>query len=161
MLRSPLGAGLVSWSAGSLLGRKGGEKDADAVNFANQTGVYVLYQWPQVNYVGRSIGGLYQRLSKHDSDADKGPWDRFSWFGLIPVDDDGELAERHGEMSIEDEVTMMEALLIRVLTPPNNKKGGDGMGVQYLQVPDPMVEERQQEALAKTLRQLLDAVGRT
>lgn len=150
--------GLVSWRAGSLLGRKHGEKDADAVNFANQTGVYLLYQWPQVTYVGRTVGGLYQRLCEHESDADKSPWDRFSWFGLIPVDDDGRLEKRPGEMSIEDQVTMMEALLIRILTPPDNLKRCDRMGVQYVQVPDPMVEEHQQRALATTFNQLLNKI---
>lgn len=146
--------GLVSWSAGqSLLGKV---KDGDAVNFANQTGVYVLYQWPQVNYVGRTVrGGLFQRLKSHDTDPGKGLWDKFSWFGLSEVDDDGQLRERD-QMSIADEVTMMEALLISVLTPPHNNRGGEGMGVQYFQVPDPMVEEREQKDLAKTLSQLLN-----
>ena len=144
---------LVSWSVGQNL--LGAVKDGDAVNFANQTGVYVLYQWPQVNYVGRTVrGSLFQRLRSHDTDLGKGLWDKFSWFGLSEVDDDGQLRER-GQVSIADEVTMMEALLISVLTPPHNNRGGEGMGVQYFQVPDPMVEEREQKALAKTLSQLL------
>lgn len=149
--------GLVSWSAGQSL--LGAVKDGDAVNFANQTGVYVLYQWPQVNYVGRTAhGGLFQRLKSHDTDLGKGLWDKFSWFGLSEVDDDGSLRER-GQLSIVDEVTMMEALLISVLTPPHNNRGGEGMGVQYFQVPDPMVEEREQKALAKTLSRLLHKGG--
>lgn len=144
---------LVSWSVGqNLLGKA---KNGDAVNFANQTGVYVLYQWPQVNYVGRSkSGGLYQRLKAAHNDPAKGLWDRFSWFGLNQLDDDGRL-RRRGQMSIADEVTMMEALLISVLTPPYNNRGGEGMGRQYFQVPDPVVEEREQKALARTLSELL------
>ena len=145
---------LVSWSTAQNL--LGAAKGGDAVNFANQTGVYVLYQWPQVNYVGRTASGeLYQRLKSHHMDPTKGLWDRFSWFGLDQLDDDGRLRERRGQMSIADEVTMMEALLINVLTPPHNNKGGDGMGVQYFQVPDPTVEEREQEKLRQLLKRLL------
>lgn len=133
----------------------GKAKNGDAVNFANQTGVYVLYQWPQLNYVGRSTSGtLYQRLKAAHNDPAKGLWDKFSWFGLNQLDDDGRL-RRRGQMSITDEVTMMEALLISVLAPPYNNRGGEGMGRQYFQVPDPMVEEREQKALARTLSELL------
>lgn len=150
---------LVSWSAGQNL--LGAAKGGDAVNFANQTGVYVLYQWPQVNYVGRTVsGGLYQRLKSSHVDPAKGLWDRFSWFGLSQFNDDGQLQERRGQMSVADEVTMMEALLINVLTPPHNNNRGNGMGVQYFQVPDPTVEEREQEALAGTLNQLLEKAFR-
>lgn len=148
---------LVSWSTGQSL--LGAVKDGDAINFASQAGVYVLYQWPQVNYVGRAASGsLFQRLKRHDTDPGKGLWDRFSWFGLREVDDDGQLQER-GQLSIAEEITMMEALLISVLTPPHNNKGGDGMGTQYFQVPDAMVEEREQRILARTLSQLLHKTG--
>ena len=145
----------VSWNAGaSLLGalRKAGE---DAVNFANQTGVYVLYQWPQVTYVGRTASsGLYQRLRSHDVDASK-DWDRFSWFGLGAVDDDGVLHPPSAKANTEDQVTMVETVLIEVLRPPFNNKQGDLIGDQYRQVPDPVVEEREQKVLAERLRKLL------
>lgn len=85
--------GLVEWRNGDLLGKQE-LTDAEAVNFADQTGVYVLYQWPRVNYVGRTTtGNLYQRLSTHVNKDDRGPWDKFSWFGLRSVGDDGRLKE--------------------------------------------------------------------
>ena len=141
---------LVSWNAGAeLLGAKGpGE---DAVNFANQTGVYVLYQWPQVTYVGRTAsGGLYERLRSHDDKE----WDTFSWFGLGTVDQDGMLVPPSVRANTEDQVTMVEAVLIEVLRPPFNKKQGDLMGDQYGQVPDPVVEERELKVFAARLRKL-------
>ena len=150
---------LVSWSGGrNLLGTadKDGD-DGDAVNFANQSGVYVLYQWPQVTYVGRTTSDLFGRLKTHDAEIRKGLWDKLSWFGLCEVDDDGRLRER-GQLGIADEVMMMEALLISALRPPLNLKGGDGMGVEYLQVPDPVVEEREEKALANRLNQLMQRV---
>ena len=147
---------LVSWNGGQ--GLLGAVKDGEeAVDFANQTGVYVLYQWPQVNYVGRTTnGGLYQRLKSHDADRRKGLWDKFSWFGLHEVDDDGQLrAAPTARRNVPAEIMMMEALLISVLMPPHNSKRGDGMGFQYFQVPDPMIEEREGKILAEKISRLL------
>ena len=144
----------VSWNAGAeLLGAMGPSEDA--VNFANQTGVYVLYLWPQVTYVGRTAkGGLYQRLRSHDGDASK-EWDTFSWFGLGAVNEEGVVVPPSARASIEDQVTMMEAVLIGVLRPPFNNKQGDLMGEQYGQVPDPIVEERELKVFRERLRKLI------
>lgn len=149
----------VSWSGGkSLLGVKTDAEDTDdPVNFADQTGVYILYHWPEVRYVGRTTtGNLYQRLSSHDREP-KSHWDKFSWFGLVPVDEYGQLGEPHGSASIVDEALVMEGLLISVLTPPDNNKKGDWMGDEYAQVLDPEVEEREDRALARKLRRLLES----
>ena len=146
---------LVQWRNGALLGKQKGD-EADVVDFAGQTGVYVLYQWPRVNYVGRTTeNNLYQRLSEHANDKEepRGPWDKFSWFGLRPVGDDGDLNDP--EMaSVRHNVTMMEALLISSLEPPFNNKGGDGMGEKYFQVPSPEIEEREELKIAKAMEKL-------
>ena len=148
---------LVSWSRGKpLLGvkeRKNGDGE-DPVNFANQKGVYVLYLWPKVTYVGRTTGkGLFERLRDHHQKH----WDRFSWFGLCPVDDDGQLGEPKGQASFSEKAMVMEGLLLSVLTPPDNKKRGDLLGPEYSQVPDPEVEERKQQ---ETMSQMMSLLGK-
>ena len=65
------------------------------VNFADQQGVYLLHDIQTVTYVGRTNAkekGLFIRLKAHVNNPRRvGRWDRFSWFGLRPVNDDGEL----------------------------------------------------------------------
>ena len=46
---------------------------------------------------------------------------------------------------------MMEALLISSLEPPFNRKGGDGLGIKYFQVPSPEIEEREAQKIAKAI----------
>lgn len=147
---------LVWWRNGALLGKLEGDK-ADVVDFADQTGVYVLYQWPRVNYVGRTTANnLYQRLSEHANTREdrRGRWDKFSWFGLRTVGDGGRLHDPEAGTSVQHNVTMMEALLISSLEPPFNNKSGDGMGAKYLQIPSPEIEEREEQKIAKAVERV-------
>ena len=144
---------LVQWRNGALLGKQQGE-EAEVVDFSYQTGVYVLYQWPRVNYVGRTNSNLYQRLNEHANDDSKGPWDKFSWFGLRAVGEDGVLSAQEAKPDFHRTVAMMEALLISSLEPPFNRRGGDGMGAKYFQVPSSEIEEREQRKIAKAMERL-------
>ena len=68
---------------------------ATKVDFAEQQGVYLLHHMQTVIYVGRTNAennGLFGRLRSHTkSDRRSGRWDRFSWFGVRPVNEDGSL----------------------------------------------------------------------
>ena len=153
---------LVHWRSRELLGKQQGD-EADVVNFADQTGVYVLYQWPRVNYVGRTTAdNLYQRLSAHANAKEdrRGPWDKFSWFGLRSVGDDLELIDPEAEVSFQHSVMMMEALLISSLDPPFNRKSGDGLGDKYFQVPAPEIEEREEQRIAKAMERFFSRVNK-
>ena len=126
---------LVSWSGGKkglLLGAKEGA--GFRVNFAQQTGVYVLYQWPELRYVGRATSSLFDRLRIHH--RTRPHWDKFSWFGLRPIDTDGELGTPRDQASVEEKAMAMEGFLLSVLKPPENMKGGDLLGDEYFQVAD-------------------------
>lgn len=127
------------------------------VNFANQIGVYVLYEWPNVTYAGRTTKGrMYQRLHEHASNqSGRWQWDRFSWFGMLSVGSDGRLASRRQTLDTEEVTKAMETLLITVLSPPLNDKQGDHLGTRYYQVPDDVVESRRLEELADQIRKLL------
>lgn len=59
---------------------------AEPVDFNKQIGIYLLYDGREVIYVGRATDRpLGRRLYEHTMDRFSSRWDRFSWFGLLPV----------------------------------------------------------------------------
>lgn len=120
-------------------------KAAQSINFADQVGVYILYSGDRVIYVGRiTEPRLGPRLWDHTRDRLTGRWDRFSWFGVRSVAEDGSLGQvPAGNFSVGMLVATMEALLIEGLEPPQNRRRGDGFNAtEFIQAPDPQVEHR-------------------
>jgi hypothetical protein len=124
----------------SLLGRQ--LAGATNVNFAGQVGVYLLHDpASRVIYVGRADDTLFTRLKAHRTNRLGGRWNRFSWFGLRSVGEDGELSDREVPWSQNVVIETMEAVLIESLEPPLNRRRGDNLsGTEYIQVPDPQIE---------------------
>ena len=115
-------------------------KSVDAsqlVDFANQTGVYVLHWHGQVMYVGESTKQPFlDRLTEHAKPKNKGArWDTFSWFGfrevVQPPDYLGDLIP---EIDGQRLIKYVEGVLIETLLPPLNKRAGDHFGSLYQQV---------------------------
>ena len=133
------------------------QEGADSVDFANQLGVYLLHDGREVMYVGRTTEKrLAARLSEHCRDRLSGRWDRFSWFGLLGVTDEGKLTpENLSSVTTEDIIVTFEALLVEGLEPRQNRKRGDAFrAVEYLQVQDPEIVKKSkkrvlEEAMAK------------
>ena len=129
----------VYWSSNPrLLGRT--HPKADRVNLAGQHGVYLLYdENGVVVYVGQAAKqSIGQRLAQHTSDRLTGRWQRFSWFGIRPVGDNGKLDRvAAGTITPERLISTLEALLIEALEPRQNRAGSSYSGKEYLQVPDP------------------------
>ena len=147
----------VDWTIKpTLMGQQ--QEGADSVNFADQIGVYLLHDGREVVYVGRANEKrLGTRLSEHTRDRLNGRWDRFSWFGLLGVTEAGNLAPaRSGELSNEDIIVTLEALLIEGLEPRQNRRRGDAFrAVEYLQVPDPeLVKKGKKKVLEEALAKL-------
>lgn len=143
----------VLWSGKPrLFGRQG--LGASQVNFSEQVGVYLLHDRERVIYVGRATDNLYARLKAHTTDRLGGRWDRFSWFGLRPVSNDGELGAASVPWHSGVVIETMEALLIESLEPPLNRKRGDNLAAaEYLQVLDPELEKlRKRSALAELMK---------
>jgi hypothetical protein len=138
---------LVEWSNNpELLGQQQG---AAVVNFCNQRGVYLLHDGQRVVYVGQaSDQPMGRRLNQHTVDRLNGRWDRFSWFGISRVTEDGKLVEADlKKISIADIITTMEAILIEGLEPPQNRKRGDDFSaVEYLQADNPKRKSREIKA---------------
>ncbi len=113
---------LAGWSPPCLLGQQ--QSDSKPVDFSKQRSVYLLHDRRDVVYVGRIVDQkLGDRLKQHTTDQLNGRWDRFSWFGIFRVRNDGTLGTDI-EHTIDDEILIatMEALLIEALEPPQNRK---------------------------------------
>lgn len=139
---------LVDWtSPPSLLGMQ--QLGAEPVDFRDQIGIYLLYDAREVIYVGRAEARpLGRRLYEHTVDRLSTRWDRFSWFGLLPVSDKGTLGERPRAYSSETLITALEAIMIEALEPRQNRKRGDDLAaVEYLQKEDPEVERKRRRAV--------------
>lgn len=131
----------VKWSAEPrLLGIQ--QIGASPVNFCKQIGLYLLYDGREAIYVGRAVERpLGRRLYEHTVDRLSTRWDRFSWFGLLPVSDQGNLGDLPQEYVSTRVIPAIEAVLIEALEPRQNRKRGDDFAaVEYMQQEDPDIE---------------------
>lgn len=121
------------------------------VDFGKQKGIYILYDHHTVVYVGRSIDRpLGKRLFEHTVDRLGSRWNRFSWFGLLDVTQEGGLRDTPLNTSLASLVATLEALLIEALEPPQNRKRGDDFSaIEYIQDVDQEIKEKE---IQKTLR---------
>jgi hypothetical protein len=131
------------------------------VDFGGQRGIYILYDHHTVVYVGRSVDRpLGRRLFEHTIDRLGSRWNRFSWFGLLGVTDDGKLIERDPKVSLASLNATLEALLIESLEPPQNRKRGDDFSVmEYIQDLDPELKEKEIQNTLRAIEQRLRGEG--
>jgi hypothetical protein len=125
------------------------------VDFGKQKGIYILYDHHTVVYVGRSIDRpLGKRLFEHTVDRLGSRWNRFSWFGLLDVTQEGSLRESTFNTSLASLVSTLEALLIEALEPPQNRKRGDDFSaIEYIQDIDPELKEREIQNTLRSIEQ--------
>ena len=130
---------------------------AKSVDFGHQKGIYILYDHHTVVYVGRSIDRpLSKRLFEHTVDRLGSRWNRFSWFGLLEVTNEGSLREVSLKASLAVLVATLEALLIEALEPPQNRKRGDDFSaIEYIQDVDPELKERELKNTLRAIEQKL------
>jgi hypothetical protein len=117
---------------------------ANPVDFHKQIGIYLLYDGREVIYVGRATDRpLGRRLYEHTVDRLSSRWDRFSWFGLLPVSDTGELGTLPGSYLGTKIIPAVEAILIEALEPRQNRKRGDDLSeAEYIQKEDPEIHKK-------------------
>jgi len=125
------------------------------VDFGKQKGIYILYDHHTVVYVGRSIDRpLGKRLYEHTVDRLGSRWNRFSWFGLLEVTQEGNLQETTLNISFASLIATLEALLIEALEPPQNRKRGDDFSaIEYIQDVDPELREREIQNTLRSIEQ--------
>lgn len=126
---------------------------AKPVDFGKQKGIYILYDHHTVVYVGRSIDRpLGKRLFEHTVDRLGSRWNRFSWFGLLDVTQEGNLRETTLNISLAGLVATLEAIMIETLEPPQNRKRGDDLSaIEYIQDIDVELKEKE---IQNTLRSI-------
>ena len=126
-----------------------------SVDFGKQKGIYVLYDHHTVVYVGRSVDRpVGKRLYEHTIDRLGSRWNRFSLFGLLDVNDDGQLLEIPLQPSLASMIGTLEALLIEALEPPQNRKRGDDVSaVEYIQDIDPELRDREIQNTLRAIEQ--------
>lgn len=127
------------------------------VDFGVQRGIYILYDHHTVVYVGRSVDRpMGKRLYEHTIDRLGSRWNRFSWFGLLNVTDDGKLVEVPIKVTLPSLIATLEALLIEALEPLQNRKRGDDFSVmEYIQDIDPEIKERELQNTLRAIEQKL------
>jgi hypothetical protein len=127
------------------------------VDFSKQKGIYILYDHHTVVYVGRATDRpLGRRLYEHTIDRLGSRWNRFSWFGLLDVTNEGSLREVPLKASLAVVVSTLEALLVEALEPPQNRKRGDDFyAIEYIQDVDPELREREIQNTLRTIEQKL------
>lgn len=137
----------IDWSRNpKLLGMQ--QIGATPVDFNQQRGIYLLYDGREVIYVGRVTDrALGTRLNEHTVDRLSTRWDRFSWFGLVPVADSGSLGSMPASYDATKLAPALEAILVEALEPRQNRKRGDDLAeVEYVQMVDPEVQKRRLKA---------------
>jgi hypothetical protein len=146
----------VEWTATpKLLGMQ--QIGATPVDFNKQLGIYLLYDGREVIYIGRTTDRpLGRRLYEHTSDRLAARWDRFSWFGLLPVSEAGALGSLPQTYDAAKLIPALEAILIEALEPRQNRKRGDDLSaVEYIQREDPSIQKKKvKESLELALNKL-------
>ena len=146
----------VEWTAATkLLGMQ--KIGATPVDFNKQLGIYLLYDGREVIYIGRTTDRpLGRRLYEHTSDRMAARWDRFSWFGLLPVSEAGALGSLPATYDAAKIIPALEAILIEALEPRQNRKRGDDLSaVEYIQREDPEIQKKKvKESLELALNKL-------
>jgi len=146
----------IEWSTmPKLLGMQ--QIGATPVDFSKQLGIYLLYDGREVIYIGRTTDRpLGRRLYEHTSDRMAARWDRFSWFGLLPVSETGALGSLPITYDAAKMIPALEAILIEALEPRQNRKRGDDLStVEYIQREDPEIQKKRvKESLELALNKL-------
>lgn len=133
----------IQWAATpKLLGMQ--QIGSTPVDFNKQLGIYLLYDGREVIYIGRTTDRpLGRRLFEHTFDRMAARWDRFSWFGLLPVSDEGKLGNLPNTYEAAKMIPALEAILIEALEPRQNRKRGDDLSaVEYIQREDPEIQKK-------------------
>ncbi len=133
----------IEWTATpKLLGMQ--QIGATPVDFNKQLGIYLLYDGREVIYIGRTTDRpLGRRLYEHTSDRMAARWDRFSWFGLLPVSEAGALGNLPDTYDAAKMIPALEAILVEALEPRQNRKRGDDLSaVEYIQREDPEIQKK-------------------
>lgn len=118
---------VVDWGRSwRLMGKRHSNPNGPSINVYEERGIYVLYKDYEPVYVGKADRqSLGYRLQLHRESLRKGPrWDRFSWFGVIGLTDQGKLRSPKllAKSRTAELIATLEALLIMAISPVLNAR---------------------------------------
>lgn len=124
----------VNWQSGRELMGYPEIRKGEGVNFADQAGIYMLYdrnlQCVYVGQVGKKDKGLFDRLKDHTEDHLFCVWERFSWFGFytkkaLEKGTSKAFTEEYEIITNVDELmNVIESFIIRSCRPSFNQSWG-------------------------------------
>jgi hypothetical protein len=120
-------------------------QNSPKINFFKQVGIYTLHSNDHaLVYTGvsgdRTIG---ECLYEHTSDRLDGRWNRFSFYGLLPINENGTFSPLTRECTIEDITASLQSILVEVSNPPANRRAYDYFStLEFVQWRDPERDER-------------------
>lgn len=150
----------IHWKTNpDLFGRQ--QTGATSVNFKDQIGIYLLHDTRETIYVGKATEQtIARRLQQHTTDRLNGRWNRFSWFGLYSIREEGSLditQNSHKNVPFANIITLLEAVLIESIEPRQNRKQGDLLnGIEYLQIEDPEIKKKRNAEILDNVRKKLE-----
>jgi hypothetical protein len=106
-------------------------RQSPKIDFSNQVGVYALSSKPPgkeecLVYTGvtfdRTIG---ECLHGHTQDRLSGRWNQFSFYGLLPINEDGTFGSLPHDCTMADTMASLQSILVEVATPPANRRSFD------------------------------------
>ena len=138
----------VYWNSAPENGNLGGvprkKVKSPVANFAQQSGIYILYSDHRPIYVGQANQTLFARLKAHWLTDDlAGRWETFTWLGFRRVVGGAKpklsIPDANFSISPKQLLDHLEAAMIHAFEPPlNGQEGRFGAGViRYKQVRDP------------------------
>ncbi|AWO00685.1 hypothetical protein DLD77_02725 [Chitinophaga alhagiae] len=135
------------------------QRGSTPVNFGSQIGIYLLHDGRDVIYIGQALEqSIAQRLYQHTSDRLGGRWNRFSWFGLRGVKQNGILTDIASQLttSLSELTNTLEAILVEALEPRQNRKRGNMFyGLEFIQEKDPELSKRDMVSLLDDMKEQL------
>lgn len=143
----------IEWGRGRMRGRQ--NTRSVAVDFKDVRGIYVLYDGREAIYVGQALKTpILKRLKDHTKDRLSGRWNRFSWFSIDGINQDGTIAvaDKKFPISLDNLINALEGIMIECLETSQNRKQGDDFGDEYIQDENPEVDKEQ---ILKTCMSLL------
>ena len=128
----------IRWSAAPrLLGMK--QLRSTSVDFNKQAGIYLLCDGREIVYIGHAVDRrLGQQLLGHTHDRLASRWDRFSWFGLLPVAADGQLGALPTSYDTTTAILGLQTILVEALEPRQIRRHVDELStLEFIQREDP------------------------
>lgn len=113
-----------------------------SVDFNQQVGIYLLYEGREVVYIGRATERrLGEQLLGHTLDRLAARWDRFSWFGLLPVSTDGRLGTLPVAYDTAKVIPVLQTILVEALEPRQNHRHVDELStLEFIQREDALMK---------------------